>query len=719
MTGRLGKLKPETLSVPSGVSPMQTRPGISDSGDSSSGLPNLPPELLAHPGYRVERMLGQGGMGTVYLAADTRLGRQVALKVLRRDLLRDDGARARFLREARVTAALNHPNFVGTHDLVQAGSLTFVVMEYVDGIDLGSYLKHHGPLPIGLACDLVKQVAEGLQHLHEKGLVHRDIKPSNLMVTKEGGLKILDFGLARLSQGDLRREELTVTGTILGTPEYMAPEQARDPRAADIRADIYSLGATLYCLLTGRPPFQAERSLDLVLAHMQTAPERLHRLRPEIPKALSALVDRMLAKDPIRRPLPQEAAKALEPFCRKEGPGWSELHQAPSRPEQASRAGSCALSSPTVPPTECRREDRASAAHRPSHRWFVTALLVASLVVVGGFVFSDSGRRTASYVASLILKNDPPESRPSSSDYLPYFLLFFTPVLSVAVAVVVVRVRLGWAWNSGRGSAPTPVRGAPAAAPAGSKQQTRLRKGKPRHRLLCHGCEVPITAAQVKKRRELGFDWILCPGCGVRVELKQPVSATTVKTLIARVEELEGLLASRQSAPPAQSDTPTDDRRTRAQTLLQNKITCGEFDAFLAHNNKDKAAVQVVADRLKERGLYPWLDVEQIPPGRPFLDEIQNGLAKARTMLIFIGPAGVGRWEVVEMRTSINQCIEKGGAVIPVLLPGVAGLPKDLLFLAQFHFVRFQDSPDEPDVLDALEWGITGKKPVPGTTSIP
>jgi formylglycine-generating enzyme required for sulfatase activity len=204
-------------------------------------------------------------------------------------------------------------------------------MEYVEGISLAEYLKKKGPLPIRLACNLARQVAEGLQHAHDLGMVHRDIKPGNLMLMKNGRVKILDFGLARLRTKVLPGEGLTRTGSYMGTPEYMPPEQARDASRADGRADVYSLGATLYCLLTGRPPFVKENALDVMLAHVQEIPRPLHQVRPEIPEGLSAVVARMLAKEPAQRYQTAELVKqALMPFCRKEGPA-----QPPPLPWQA------------------------------------------------------------------------------------------------------------------------------------------------------------------------------------------------------------------------------------------------------------------------------------------------------------------------------------------------------------------------------------------------
>jgi formylglycine-generating enzyme required for sulfatase activity len=285
----------------------------------------IPPELANHPRYRIVRVLGRGGTSTVYLAEHQLMKRPVALKVINRALLADADMLKRFLAEVEAASRLAHANIVAAHDAEEAGSLHFLAMEYVEGVSLAEYLKKKGPLPIRLACNLARQVAEGLQHAHEQGMVHRDIKPSNLMLMKNGQVKILDFGLARLRTKVLPGEGLTRTGAYMGTPEYIPPEQARDASRADCRADIYGLGATLYCLLTGRPPFLKESALDVMMAHVQEIPEPLDSLRPEIPEGLSAVVARMLAKEPGQRyQTAEQVTQALAPFAGQEGalPPW-------------------------------------------------------------------------------------------------------------------------------------------------------------------------------------------------------------------------------------------------------------------------------------------------------------------------------------------------------------------------------------------------------------
>ncbi|HEV3260242.1 MAG TPA: SUMF1/EgtB/PvdO family nonheme iron enzyme [Gemmataceae bacterium] len=277
----------------------------------------LPQELANHPRYSILRELGRGGMGVVYEARQTVMNRQVVIKVINKSLLDNPDAVERFRREVEAAARLAHPNIVTAYDAEQAGELHMLVMEFVPGENMAEVLHKKGPLPVAYACHFVRQAALGLQHAFEQGMVHRDIKPQNLMLTPKGQVKVLDFGLARLRGAGLQAGGLTQTGAFMGTPEYVSPEQATDARAADIRADLYSLGCTLYFLLTGRPPFTADTAVKLVLAHIEKEPTPLRELRPDVPEGLSAVVGRLLAKDPGQRyQTPVELAQALVPFIK-------------------------------------------------------------------------------------------------------------------------------------------------------------------------------------------------------------------------------------------------------------------------------------------------------------------------------------------------------------------------------------------------------------------
>jgi WD40 repeat protein len=294
-----------------------------------------PGELTDHPRYRVMRLLGQGGMGAVYLAVHRHMGRAVALKVINPTLLNHGGSLSRFQQEVRAAAQLDHPNIVAAYDADQAGGLHFLVMEYVEGQNLADYLAEKGPLPVAEACDIARQAALGLQHAHERGMVHRDIKPHNLMRTASGRVKVLDFGLARFAAEPRRcpvagavptAPHLTDSGAVVGTADYIAPEQARDAHGADGRADLYSLGCTLYHLLAGRPPFWGGGPAEKVRRHAATQPEPLRALRPEVPEDVAGVVARLMAKEPgDRYASAAAAAAALAPHSlprARHAPRW-------------------------------------------------------------------------------------------------------------------------------------------------------------------------------------------------------------------------------------------------------------------------------------------------------------------------------------------------------------------------------------------------------------
>jgi WD40 repeat protein/serine/threonine protein kinase len=289
---------------------LQPPPTLGDGGDTAGPPPAggegapLPPGPLSVPGYEILGELGKGGLGVVYKARQVRLDRLVAVKVVEPGRLADPGAVRRFHQEAKAAARMHHPNVVAVYDSVEAGGRVFLVMEYVEGTDLQRRVDDHGPLPVAGACACVRQVALALQHAHERGLVHRDVKPSNLMVDGGGTVKLLDLGLARLlpTAADPRTvDALTQERVVMGTPDFMAPEQALDARSADGRADLYSLGCTFYFLLTGQLPF-ADRSIARKLAgHQRGTPPPVEQLRPGVPAAVAAVVRRLMAREPEDR----------------------------------------------------------------------------------------------------------------------------------------------------------------------------------------------------------------------------------------------------------------------------------------------------------------------------------------------------------------------------------------------------------------------------------
>ncbi len=271
--------------------------------------------------YRILDQLGSGGMGQVFLAEHVRMERLVALKILPPAAYDDSTARARFFREARAAAKLDHPNIVRIYDLCEENRILYLVLEYVDGTSLQQIVARHGPLPVEWACDYIRQAAFGLHHAHELGFIHRDIKPANLLLDRHGVIKILDFGLVRSAHdrdGGLTRQ---LDNAVLGTADYVAPEQAIDSSAVDIRADLYSLGATFYFLLAGHPLFPEGRTTQKLLWQQMREPTPIEQIRPEVPPELAAVIHKLLRKSPQERyQTPAELLEALEPFARAEIP---------------------------------------------------------------------------------------------------------------------------------------------------------------------------------------------------------------------------------------------------------------------------------------------------------------------------------------------------------------------------------------------------------------
>jgi serine/threonine protein kinase/tetratricopeptide (TPR) repeat protein len=335
--------------------------------------------------YEILGRLGTGGMGAVFKARHVELGKVVALKMLRAERA-DEVSLARFKNEIRAVGRLDHPNIVVAHDAGQAGGTHFLVMDYVDGMDLARLVERSGPLTTADACEVIRQAAVGLQHAYEHGLVHRDVKPSNLMLARDGRVRVLDLGLAR-SLGDSAAETLTTHGMILGTADYLAPEQWQHPHEADTRSDIYSLGCTLYHLLTGTAPFADSSYLTVrgkMHAHVRV-PAPIEEDCPGIPAALGAVLRRMLAKDPADRfETPADVATALESFA--DGCDLRRLL------ERADEGGGPIKELPT----------RSREAPRRSRRilWlFALGLVMFSSLAVGTVIIGSRGRQPPAPVA--------------------------------------------------------------------------------------------------------------------------------------------------------------------------------------------------------------------------------------------------------------------------------------------------------------------------------
>jgi serine/threonine-protein kinase len=298
-------------------------------------------ELALGP-YVLLNLLGEGGMGKVYKAEHRRLRRPAALKIIRSEHLSAPGALAHFHREAEAAARLDHPNIVRVYDANESDGTHFIAMEFIEGTDLARLVKKNGPLPVATACDYALQAALGLEHAHARGMVHRDIKPSNLLLADGTGVvKLLDMGIARLDRsaniplpmsalGNLPspaagNSSNTVTAPgMLGTPDFVAPEQARDARKVDARADLYSLGCSLYYLLTGRVPFKGTSSVETLMQHQLDEAKPLDEVRSDVPAELSAIVRKLMAKRvEDRYATAGEVVTALTPFLQaSEGIPW-------------------------------------------------------------------------------------------------------------------------------------------------------------------------------------------------------------------------------------------------------------------------------------------------------------------------------------------------------------------------------------------------------------
>ena len=348
--------------------------------------------------YELLKKLGQGGMGTVFQARHTKLKRIVALKVLAKERLASEEAVARFEREMEAVGRLDHPNIVRAMDAREVNKVRFLVMEYVDGLDLSQVVRRCGPLGIPDACEVIRQAADGLQCSHENGLIHRDVKPSNLMLAATGEVKLLDLGLAHVQDAEALGGAITGTGQIMGTPDYLSPEQALESHEVDIRTDVYSLGCTLYHFLAGRAPFSGPHYAtpgQKVAGHLRDAVPPLGLVRADVPRPIAGLLERMLAKNAAERPTsPSEVANLLAPFCegskligllreaRRAGPA-PEAEQASRLDTAALHVGSVETSREEAGEPEEASEPQAAGNFGPYHRRLGSPMRIAAMV--GGF----------------------------------------------------------------------------------------------------------------------------------------------------------------------------------------------------------------------------------------------------------------------------------------------------------------------------------------------
>jgi serine/threonine protein kinase len=307
---------------------VSARPGVAPRASSSQGRIMLEALRAATLGeYEILGEIGRGGMASVYLAHDIHLDRKVAIKVMSPALLDGEGASERFKREARTAGALSHPHIIPIHAVKESGDLLYFVMKYVDGRSLDSVIQTHSMLPIPMVVQILFEVASALAYAHRAGVVHRDVKPGNIMLDRDGWAVVTDFGIAKVVQ----EQGLTLTGTAVGTPAYMSPEQCM---AKDVsgRSDQYSLGIVAFHMITGQLPFTAESLMEMFLAQTNQRPASIVALRPDCPPRLAEIVERMMAKSPDHRwPSLDDVVAALVP-----------LHQADARDRTRGSMGALA-----------------------------------------------------------------------------------------------------------------------------------------------------------------------------------------------------------------------------------------------------------------------------------------------------------------------------------------------------------------------------------------
>ena len=272
--------------------------------------------------YKLLDHLGTGGMSSVYLGEHVLMQRQVAIKVLPKNRVEDSSYLARFHREAQAAAALDHRNIVRAYDVDNDGNIHYLVMEYIEGRDLLEMVREDGPMDYAAAAEYIRQSAEGLAHAHDAGLIHRDVKPANLLVDRDNVVKVLDLGLARFTDDDQASLTVAYDENVLGTADYLAPEQALDSHGVDARADIYSLGCSFYYLLTGRPPFPDGTLPQRLMMHQKHPPPSIRKQRPDAPVDLIKICLRMMAKKPADRF--QTAAEVADALA-----GWLAAHGHP------------------------------------------------------------------------------------------------------------------------------------------------------------------------------------------------------------------------------------------------------------------------------------------------------------------------------------------------------------------------------------------------------
>jgi serine/threonine protein kinase len=438
-------------------------------GHGSAAIGQMPRVGSEFASYRIQGVLGRGGMSVVFRADNLRLGNEVALKVLSAELSENDAFRERFVRESRLAASINHPNIIPIYDAGEEDGLLYIAMRYVAGADLKTMIRQEGPLSLRRAAEIISQVGRGLSVAHQRGLVHRDIKPANILTERAGGdgetvdhAYLADFGLMK---HQVSRSGLTETGQFLGTVDYVAPEQV-EGRQTDHRADVYSLGCVLYESLTGSVPYPRESDVAVLFAHVQDHVPRITDLRPDLPPAIDEIAARAMAKRPEHRygsagDLSRDLSEAV---------GAYRSHDRPSR----------VVTEPTIPPWEASGSSVSHDAIRASGS-------AAHQAPPGPP--PDPGRAAA--------PPRPPRGRPSN------LVIALVVALAAALAVIALQLATGGdsASNGGAGTttpsgtttSPSGTTG-PSTTPSGTVQPSDLRAAMPKN-LLNDCTNVPPAGA--------------------------------------------------------------------------------------------------------------------------------------------------------------------------------------------------------------------------------
>jgi tRNA A-37 threonylcarbamoyl transferase component Bud32 len=479
--------------------------------------------------YKVLERIGSGGMGTVYLCEHLVVRRKVAVKVLPTSKADNPSALGRFYREARAAGVLDHPNLVKAHDIDQDGGLHFLIMDYIDGSNLQEIVVRFGPLSVERAAHYVAQAAAGLQHAHDSGLVHRDVKPANILLDRVGTIRVLDLGLARFSDPT---DQLTLKyddKNVLGTADYVSPEQALNSHEVDARADIYSLGATFYFLLTGQPPFPGGKIAQKLIWHQVKEPTPILQLRPDLPEELAAVVTKMMAKDPARRyQRPADVIEALSPWTalpiaqpsESEMPrlspavaGGRDGDRGPATPQQAPRPAAPGGRGPST-------QNMVPGSHPSGPAPAAQADVATPRVLAAQAVTEVEAARPSQPAAAPPVR--PSELLPTNSaaPAPPHGPLWVVRIIAILVAGAVMGVCLRWSITQWRAASPSPSASAGGATWVVTRSGERgtfatvreaLRRAKP-------GDRVEVREDTWQEALELA-DGV---GSGIRLEGRAP-----------------------------------------------------------------------------------------------------------------------------------------------------------------------------------------------------